>query len=83
MFSHLLFMEYCSVIFRCSIIASFVIVTYSCLLGAIWDSVVDINETAVGVPAAVFPNNALLRNACTKYILYVYKYLCKSGIYLE
>ncbi|KAL0279457.1 UNVERIFIED_CONTAM: hypothetical protein PYX00_001006 [Menopon gallinae] len=40
------------------------------ITGAIWDSVVDIDETAVGVPAAVFPNNALLRNACRKYILY-------------
>lgn len=39
------------------------------LLGAIWDSAVDINETAIGVPTALFPKNAMLRKACTKYIL--------------
>lgn len=38
--------------------------------GAVWDSAVDINETAVGVPVALFPKNAILRNACQKYILY-------------
>lgn len=47
--------------------------------GAIWDSVVDINETAVGVPAALFPKNAMLRNACRKYILYHMKVFEKEA----
>jgi hypothetical protein len=38
--------------------------------GQIWDSVVDMEGIPVGMPRAVFPNNALLRNSLEKYIRY-------------
>lgn len=38
--------------------------------GQIWDSVVDMQGIPVGMPFAIFPNNALLRNSLEKYIRY-------------
>lgn len=36
-----------------------------------WDSAADISELHIGVPRAVFPNNVVMQNALTKYIMLV------------
>lgn len=40
------------------------------IAGQIWDSSADVTELPLGVPVAVFPNNAVLQNTLRQYILY-------------
>lgn len=39
------------------------------IAGQVWDSAADVTEIPIGVPAAVFPRNAVLQNALKQYIL--------------
>jgi hypothetical protein len=38
------------------------------IVGHIWDSAADLTEIPVGIPKAVFPNNAVLQATVEKYI---------------
>jgi len=38
------------------------------IVGHIWDSAADMQDTPDGIPAAVFPKNKLLQKTCKKYV---------------